>query len=313
MANKYGVLDLGSNTFHLKIVKFNREKIVDHFKHKEFIQFGLATKSSGKVKSKYRKKSIEALSRISEIIKKDPPSYLKVIATNSLRNINDNDFLKDMEKALGSSIKVISPEQEGKLIYDGVVKTTDIPSKDYYIIDIGGSSTEIIFVKNNSINKVHSFNIGSLTLNEKFFLTEEPVKNWHESIIYLSDFFSELHELRMGNKDSKTSENSFAFGTSGTIKSVIRSIDFLRHESKQKYFLNDFDYISHVLMNYNNFYNEEKKSLKKFIDKNRLDIMLSGLSILYTIMIILNINSMVKANGALREGVLYKLFQNQNK
>ena len=66
-------------------------------------------------------------------------------------------------------------------------------------------------------------------------------------------------------------------------------------------------------MNYNNFYNEEKKSLKKFIDKNRLDIMLSGLSILYTIMIILNINSMVKANGALREGVLYKLFQNQNK
>ena len=73
--------------------------------------------------------------------KKNPPSYLKVIGTNSLRNINDNDFLKAMENTLGSSIEVISPDQEGKLIYDGVVNTTNISPKNYYILDI--------FVKQN--------------------------------------------------------------------------------------------------------------------------------------------------------------------
>lgn len=312
MRNKYGVLDLGSNSFHLKIVEFKDQKIINNFKHKEFVKFGLATKSSGEVKNKYRKKSIEALSRISEIIKKDPPNYLKVIGTNSLRNINDNDFLEDMENTLGSSIEVISSDQEGKLIYDGVVNTTYILPKNYYILDIGGSSTEIISVKNSLINKILSFNIGSLTLNDKFFLTNGSIKDWYESIIYLSDVFSELHELRRDNIDSKKSENFFAFGTSGTVKAVIRSLDSFGYKTENKYSLEDLDYLSHVLINYENLYDKEKKSLKNIIDINRLNIMLSGLSILQTITIILEINTLAKANGALREGVLYNLFQNKN-
>lgn len=312
MANKYGVLDLGSNSFHLKIVEFKDQKIVNNFKHKEFVKFGLATKSSGEVKNKYRKKSIEALSRISEIIKKDPPNYLKVIGTNSLRNINDNDFLEDMENTLGSSIEVISSDQEGKLIYDGVVNTTNILPKNYYILDIGGSSTEIISVKNSLINKILSFNIGSLTLNDKFFLTSGSIKDWYESIIYLSDVFSELHELRRDNIDSKKSENFFAFGTSGTVKAVMRALDSFGYKTENTYSLEDLDYLSHVLINYENLYDKEKKLLKNTIDINRLNIMLSGLSILQTITIILEINTIAKANGALREGVLYNLFQNKN-
>ena len=312
MRDKYGVLDLGSNSFHLKIVEFKDQKIVNNFKYKEFVKFGLATKSSGEVKNKYRKKSIEVLSRISEIIKKDPPNYLKVIGTNSLRNINDNDFLEDMENTLGSSIEVISSNQEGKLIYDGVVNTTDILQKNYYILDIGGSSTEIISVKNSLINKILSFNIGSLTLNDKFFLTSGSIKNWYKSIIYLSDVFSELHELRRDNIDSKKSENFFAFGTSGTVKAVIRSLDSFGYKTANTYSLEDLDYLSHVLINYENLYDKEKKSLKNTIDINRLNIMLSGLSILQTITIILEINTIAKANGALREGVLYNLFQNKN-
>ena len=312
MRDKYGVLDLGSNSFHLKIVEFKDQKIVNNFKYKEFVKFGLATKSSGEVKNKYRKKSIEVLSRISEIIKKDPPNYLKVIGTNSLRNINDNDFLEDMENTLGSSIEVISSDQEGKLIYDGVVNTTDILQKNYYILDIGGSSTEIISVKNSLINKILSFNIGSLTLNDKFFLTSGSIKDWYESIIYLSDVFSELHELRRDNIDSKKSENFFAFGTSGTVKAVIRSLDSFGYKTENTYSLEDLDYLAHVLINYENLYDKEKKSLKNTIDINRLNIMLSGLSILQTITIILEINTIAKANGALREGVLYNLFQNKN-
>ena len=312
MRDKYGVLDLGSNSFHLKIVEFKDQKIVNNFKYKEFVKFGLAVKHSGELKNKYRKKSIEALSRISEIIKKDPPNYLKVIGTNSLRNINDNDFLEDMENTLGSSIEVISSDQEGKLIYDGVVNTTDILQKNYYILDIGGSSTEIISVKNSLINKILSFNIGSLTLNDKFFLTSGSIKNWYKSIIYLSDVFSELHELRRDNIDSKKSENFFAFGTSGTVKAVIRSLDSFGYKTANTYSLEDLDYLSHVLINYENLYEKEKKSLKNTIDINRLNIMLSGLSILQTITIILEINTIAKANGALREGVLYNLFQNKN-
>ena len=128
----------------------------------------------------------------------------------------------------------------------------------------------------------------------------------------MSDVFSELHELRRDNIDSKKSENFFAFGTSGTVKAVIRSLDSFGYKTENKYSLEDLDYLSHVLINYENLYDKEKKSLKNIIDINRLNIMLSGLSILQTITIILEINTIAKANGALREGVLYNLFQNKN-
>ena len=167
-------------------------------------------------------------------------------------------------------------------------------------------------MKNSLINKILSFNIGSLTLNDKFFLTSGSIKDWYDSIIYLSDVFSELHELRRDNIDLKKSENFFAFGTSGTVKAVIRSLDSFGYKTTNTYSLEDLDYLSHVLINYENLYDKEKKSLKNIIDINRLNIMLSGLSILQTITIILQINTIAKANGALREGVLYNLFQNKN-
>lgn len=311
MSSKYGVLDLGSNSFHLKIVEFKDKKIVNNFKHKEFVEFGLAAKSSGEVKKEYRKKSIKALSRISKILEKNPPNYLKVIGTNSLRNIDDNVFFKDMEEALGASIEVISPKREAELIYDGVVNTTNILLKNYYILDIGGSSTEIIYVKNNLVSKILSFNIGSLTLNDKFFSKKRLIKSWYDSIIYLSDVFSKLHEFKKDNMNIENIENICAFGTSGTVKSVMRSLDSFGYKHDDKYALEDLDYLSHILINYENIYSKEKKSLENIIDLKRFNIMLSGLSILQTITVILEINTISRANGALREGVLYNLFNNE--
>ena len=92
----------------------------------------------------------------------------------------------------------------------------------------------------------------------------------------------------------------------------MRALDSFGYKSENTYSLEDLDYLSHVLINYENLYDKEKKLLKNTIDINRLNIMLSGLSILQTITIILEINTIAKANGALREGVLYNLFQNKN-
>ena len=93
----------------------------------------------------------------------------------------------------------------------------------------------------------------------------------------------------------------------------MRALDSFGYKSENTYSLEDLDYLRHVLINYENLYDKEKKLLKNTIDINRLNIMLSGLSILQTITIILEINTIAKANGALREGVLYDLFQNKNK
>ena len=92
----------------------------------------------------------------------------------------------------------------------------------------------------------------------------------------------------------------------------MRALDSFGYKSENTYSLEDLDYLRHVLINYENLYDKEKKLLKNTIDINRLNIMLSGLSILQTITIILEINTIAKANGALREGVLYNLFQNKN-
>ena len=166
-------------------------------------------------------------------------------------------------------------------------------------------------MKNNLVSKILSFNVGSLTLNDKFFSKKRLIKSWYDSIIYLSNVFSQLHELKKDNMDIENIENICAFGTSGTVKSVMRSLDSFGYKHDDKYALEDLDYLSHILINYENIYSKEKKSLENIIDLKRFNIMLSGLSILQTITVILEINTISRANGALREGVLYNLFNDE--
>jgi exopolyphosphatase/guanosine-5'-triphosphate,3'-diphosphate pyrophosphatase len=73
---------------------------------------------------------------------------VRVFATSAVREAtNGKDFVARVKKHLNFDMEVISGDREAELIFEGVVQTTQEIKEDYLIMDIGGGSTEFIFVR----------------------------------------------------------------------------------------------------------------------------------------------------------------------
>jgi exopolyphosphatase/pppGpp-phosphohydrolase len=73
---------------------------------------------------------------------------VRVFATSAVREAsNGNEFVARVKKHLNFDMEVISGDREAELIFEGVVQTTGELKEDYLIMDIGGGSTEFIFVR----------------------------------------------------------------------------------------------------------------------------------------------------------------------
>ena len=169
MANqRFAVIDIGSNTFHLIIVDAQRSggfEIIH--RHREFIYLakdGIEFLSSATIE-----RGFMAFAKISELCHKFKVEQIKAIGSAALRSAsNANDFVDLIHREYGIQIEVISGLREARLIYEGVVLSGIQMMNPSLIVDIGGGSVEFIIVVNGSITFFNSYNIGISELRHRF-------------------------------------------------------------------------------------------------------------------------------------------------
>jgi exopolyphosphatase/guanosine-5'-triphosphate,3'-diphosphate pyrophosphatase len=93
-------------------------------------------------------RGIDALYSYRNVIDSLEVKDVRVFATSAVREAsNRKDFVTRVKKHLNFDMEVISGDREAELIFEGVVQTTQEIKEDYLIMDIGGGSTEFIFVR----------------------------------------------------------------------------------------------------------------------------------------------------------------------
>ena len=93
-------------------------------------------------------RGIDALYSYKNVIDSLEVKDVRVFATSAVREAsNGNEFVARVKKHLNFDMEVISGDREAELIFEGVVQTTGELKEDYLIMDIGGGSTEFIFVR----------------------------------------------------------------------------------------------------------------------------------------------------------------------
>lgn len=158
----YGIIDLGSNTIHLKIYKKDRNKLVELVDKKEFAKLASYVEE-GRLKEDGIEKCISVLKEYKETLRLFNIKEYYVIATASLRNVtNKDDILNNIKDELGLNVILLSGEEEGLYDYYGVRLTEDVTNG--MIVDIGGGSTEVVFVKDGSDVYKYSIPYGSLNI-----------------------------------------------------------------------------------------------------------------------------------------------------
>ncbi len=188
MDNKFGVIDLGSNTFHLLIVEIKKNgDYAPVFKERTFV--GLAENGIELLSASSMEKGLNALRKFKKILKERNVNQYSIIGTSALRSAgNSSVFLDRVNEDLGIHVEVIDGIREAELIYKGVSQLIESNEKCNVIIDVGGGSVEFIVVEKGQMIWSQSFNLGVGVLHN-IRKMNDPCNE--EDIEYITEFIDQ--------------------------------------------------------------------------------------------------------------------------
>ena len=145
---RVAIIDCGTNTFNLLVKEKVEGKWKTLFKTKLPVKLGTGGFSENLLMPARMARGIDALYSYKNVIDSLEVKDVRVFATSAVREAsNGNEFVARVKKHLNFDMEVISGDREAELIFEGVVQTTEEIKEDYLIMDIGGGSTEFIFVR----------------------------------------------------------------------------------------------------------------------------------------------------------------------
>ncbi|MFC4700792.1 guanosine-5'-triphosphate,3'-diphosphate pyrophosphatase [Glaciecola siphonariae] len=298
----YAAVDLGSNSFHMVIVRVLAGSVQIVSKNKQKVRLAAGLDKRNTLSDESIERGLDCLRNFAEKLQDIPPKNIKIVATATLRLAkNAQDFITAGENILNHKISIISGEEEAKQIYLGVAYTSANQGNSL-VIDIGGASTEVIVGRDLQPVYLSSLNMGCVTYMERFFtggsITEE---GFEQAIAQASE------EINQHEDTFLCFDWEQCLGASGTPQAVTGIL--------VKQGINDAIRLPYL---------HELKQLciaAGHIDTLEIDglvparqaIFPSGLAILIALFERLQINNMQISGGALREGILYGMLENYQK
>ena len=122
---------------------------------------------------------------------------------------NSEAVIEEIRKKLDLEIQIISGEEEGFLTSLGVLSSSNIKD-NFFIVDIGGRSTELIYDINNR-TQVNSLDIGVVSLRERS-LTENPLDQ--SEILKANEIINQSLNVQI------SSDKAYMIGVAGTFTSI---------------------------------------------------------------------------------------------
>jgi exopolyphosphatase/guanosine-5'-triphosphate,3'-diphosphate pyrophosphatase len=305
-SKNYAAVDIGTNSFHLVIVKVKGDgslTLID--REKEVIRLG---SQKGNELSHISNEEIDKGINILKRFKKLTDFYdskLHAVATSAVREAdNKQEFLDRVLNETGIDIEVIDGRKEAEYIYKGVRKSLPYKDKRFLCLDIGGGSTEFILGYNEKILFGESVKIGAVRLSKKFFpdfiLTYDGINKCNEYI---------EQQIRINEKINYDEKFDLAVGASGTILAVAGMIKY-RKEIKS---LNKFVFTKTELESLTREILERKTPEQRInlagMEYKRADVIPAGLLILQKSFELFDIKEMIISEYALREGVVLSILE----
>lgn len=230
--DKIGIIDLGTNTFHLLVAERVDSQYTIIYQNRVPAKVGMGGINQNIITEEGVERAIKAISDFQTTLKEMGVEKVMAFGTSVLRSSNNgNEVIQKIKNATGIETKIISGEEEAELIYLGVRAAVKLGKEKSLIVDIGGGSVEFIIGNDQEIFWKHSFDIGAQRLLEKF-QKHDPISS--EEIKMLDQFFdSSLQPLltQLGVHLPKTLVGSS--GTFDTLSDIYCSRNNIQQQSPE--------------------------------------------------------------------------------
>lgn len=312
MATRWGIIDLGTNTFHLLIIEKIGDNINKLFHESLPARIGLEGINNNQITNAAIERAISVLVYFRKQLDKFeiPISNITAFGTSAIRNAqNQTHFCSEIFTATQIPITVITGQEEASLIYEGVKYGTKIGEEPALIMDIGGGSVEFIIGNDNQIFWKHSFEVGGQRLLERF-MKSDPLSESSKKKLY--NYFDE-NFIALANAIHQYAPKKLV-GSSGTFETLI-DIDF--HQQFGNWpppDQTDFE------LTIDSFYNIFSKLLENNRDVRmqipgmislRVDMIVVSTCLIDYILKTYHITEIQVSRCALKEGVLANMIKNE--
>ena len=291
-------VDLGSNSFHMVVARRSNGEIIILDRIREMVRLGAGLDAQGRITAEAAAVALACLGRFRERLAALEAGQVRAVGTNTLRRARRRAaFLRRARKALGHPIEVISGVEEARLVYLGAAHSLPTQAGRRLVVDIGGGSTELIVGEGDEALRLESLYMGCVSSSERFF----PDGAVSAEGFSAARLFAR-RELEPVRKAFRQQHWQQAVGTSGTIRAtgrVLRLLGVTGGEITRA----GLEVLRERLLAAGNMARHDLPSLSE----QRAPVYPGGLAVLTEIFAALQIETMVPAEGALREGLLWDL------
>ena len=321
----YGALDLGTNNCRLLLARPSRRgfRVVDAFSR--IIRLGEGLSEAGKLSDPAMTRTFEALRICAGKLNRHSVSRARFVATEACRVAgNGEQFIARVRDQLKLDIEILAPEEEAKLAVAGCSSLIEPPAEYVLVFDIGGGSSEIIWLDltragawrrgpggrvdvDQSIAAWTSLPVGVVTLAERFDGRNVTFESFEAMVAHVSDMIQPF-ENRFGFREKSKGRSLSLLGTSGTVTTIAGILLGLPRYDRSKVdgsWLNVPDIMAVTQNLLAKTY--EERIAEPCIGRERADLVLAGCAILEAILRMWPAETLRVADRGLREGILTTL------
>ena len=316
----YGVVDLGTNNCRLLVAvpQQNGFRVIDSFSR--IVRLGEGLKEEKRISDQATERTVSALKICMDKMKRRGVTRMWNVATQACREAENGDhFVQTIEEQVKIKLDIIDPKEEARLAVMGCKALLDTNFNRGIVFDIGGGSTEIIWVAYNEkripeIIDWISIPLGVVNLSEEYG-TEKvlPVEHYEEMKERVKEHivpFEEKHGIR-----SSIDENVVQLmGTSGIVTTLTSM-----HLNQAVYDRNEVDGawmkckdLINLCTDLSKLDYKERLALNN-IGNDRAELVVAGCAIFDALIDVWPIEDCRVADRGIREGMLHHLMDEQRR
>ncbi|MEQ9618705.1 MAG: Ppx/GppA phosphatase family protein [Deltaproteobacteria bacterium] len=303
-------IDIGTNTLRLLILE---AKLADRNERlyigREITRLGEGFSDEFKIINKNAiDRSVSVLSNFAKIIEKHNVDQVRAVATSAVReSLNGTEFVERIIRDTGLPVEIITGEEEARLTVAGVMNSVTFSTPDCLIFDIGGGSTEYVYVSEGTIKNVNSINLGVVSLTEQYLKNEIDTES---DLLQLDNRIKLVLEEGLSDflSPAENTGNLTIIGTAGT-PTTLAAIE-MRLDPYDPALVNNFNLTRHMITEILNSLAELPKPERIKIpglEAGREDLIIPGIMITLETLERFSCDSMLVSDAGLLEGVAYNL------
>lgn len=302
----YACVDLGSNSFHLLIARWQdgAHEIVERFSEK--VQLGEGLSRNHNINADAFQRGLLCLEAFALALERYPIQYLWVVGTNALRVAkNANEFIAQA-KSRGFDVDVVTGLEEAALVYAGVMSALPQDEQTRLVIDIGGGSTELIVGRGSEQLQAHSLPIGCVSWRDRWFNSKFENEDLLREQLKMAADDAEQVFAQISSQLARTPWSE-VYASSGTAK-MLSAICAQKHPSSAGSGLVNVDILA---MLENDIVDTTLNPLRSLpgLKNSRKELVLPGWAVLMGFMRAHHVSNLHFSPAALREGMLHYMIK----